>query len=81
MENNNCKDENESNKLSHDEREGLYQNEIIYYIFEKHMVEIINEIDKIDCSLVRPTYIKCCTGYVYFSVMKFIKDKNKQNEK
>ena len=45
------------------------------------MVEIINEIDKIYCSLVRPTYIKCCTGYVYFSVMKFIKDKNKQNEK
>ena len=43
MENNNCKDENESNKLSHDEREGLYQNEIIYSIFEKHMVEIINE--------------------------------------
>ena len=81
MENNNCKDENGSNKLSHDEREGLYQNEIIYSIFEKHMVEIINEIDKIDCSLVRPTRIKCCTAYMYLSVIKSIKDKNQQNEK
>ena len=81
MENNNCKEENKSNKLSHDERDRFCQHEIISSIFEKHMVEIINEIDKIDCSLVRPTYIKCCTGYVYFLVMKFIKDKNKQNEK